>query len=67
MWLAVLAGLGLIALAGLAALGRVGGRDRWRSVLEDTRAARGELGEALPLGLLLLVAVAALLLVFIAT
>ena len=56
MWLAALAGLGLLALAGLAALAQRG-RDRWRSVLDDTRAARGELGEALPVLLLLLVAV----------
>ena len=63
MWFAALAGLGLLALAGLVAPRTAGGRDRLRSVLEDTRAARGELGEALPLLLLLLgAAVAAVLL-----
>ena len=68
-WLAVAVGLGLLALLALIALAArtvhvpfdgQATRDRWRSILGNARAARSELGEALPLFLILLLAATAL-------
>lgn len=64
LWLAILAGVGLLAVAALAAravhvpIGGQAARDRLRSVRGSTRAARSELGEALPLLILLLAGIA---------
>jgi hypothetical protein len=52
IWLAVIAGLGALALAGLATRGHGRGRG-WRSILDGPSALRGEQGQALPLVLVL--------------
>jgi hypothetical protein len=55
LWLAVIAGLGALGLAGFAARSHALARYRdHRSILQGTRAARGEAGQALPLLLLVL-------------
>ena len=54
LWLAVVAGLGALALAGLAARSHVFARDRRPPILHGTRAARGEVGQAVPMLLLIL-------------
>ena len=65
---ALLAGLGLLAIVALAAravhvpIGGHAARNRWHAVLDNTRAARSEVGEALPFLLILLLALTAIVL-----